>query len=185
MSANEVDGCPQETNGRIEYAGFWLRLAAYLVDSLIIGSIGYILGKMTFPLWVSLVLSLAYTVGFNCSKYQGTAGKIFIGIKITDLSGKRITFWRALARYCFQHMFIFFQILCQIYWWIAVITNSPLDGIFAMGLLWVSSLVFIIGALMIAFTARKQALHDIVCGTLVVKAGECPELFPNNWRAKA
>jgi uncharacterized RDD family membrane protein YckC/Tfp pilus assembly major pilin PilA len=40
---------------------------------------------------------------------------------------------------------------------------------------WVSSLIFGIGLLMAAFTARKQALHDMLCGTLVVNRAATPE----------
>ena len=36
-----------------------------------------------------------------------------------------------------------------------------------------SALIFLIGFLMVAFTARKQGLHDILAGTLVVK-GQAP-----------
>ncbi|MFK0735298.1 MAG: RDD family protein [Gloeotrichia echinulata GP01] len=34
---------------------------------------------------------------------------------------------------------------------------------------WISSLIFAIGYIMAAFTEKKQALHDIIAGTLVVK----------------
>ena len=37
-----------------------------------------------------------------------------------------------------------------------------------------SGLIFLIGYLMAAFTERKRALHDIIAGTLVIKASEGP-----------
>ena len=40
---------------------------------------------------------------------------------------------------------------------------------------WLSSLLLCIGLLMAAFTARKQALHDLMCGTLVVNRAATPE----------
>ena len=35
----------------------------------------------------------------------------------------------------------------------------------------ISALIFYIGFIMAAFTAKKQALHDMIAGTLVVKKG--------------
>jgi len=34
-----------------------------------------------------------------------------------------------------------------------------------------SALIFLIGFIMAAFTERKQTLHDLIAGTLVVRAG--------------
>jgi len=51
--------------------------------------------------------------------------------------------------------------------------NNIVEGIIALVLLLIITLMLFIGYLMTAFTARKQALHDIVCGTLVVKSGNC------------
>ena len=59
-----------------------------------------------------------------------------LGIRVTDLGGRRISFAQATGRY--------------------------------LGKM-VSSLAFCVGFMMAAFTERKQALHDIIAGTLVVK----------------
>ena len=39
---------------------------------------------------------------------------------------------------------------------------------------WISTVLLCIGFLMAAFTARKQALHDLICGTLVVNREAAP-----------
>jgi uncharacterized RDD family membrane protein YckC len=39
-----------------------------------------------------------------------------------------------------------------------------------------SALIMMIGFVMVAFTARKQGLHDLIAGTLVHKAGSSTEL---------
>jgi uncharacterized RDD family membrane protein YckC len=67
---------------------------------------------------------------------QATVGKMALGIVVTDLQGRRISWARANARY-----------------WAHLITG----------------LTFGVGYLMVAFTQKKQALHDIIAGTLVVK----------------
>jgi uncharacterized RDD family membrane protein YckC len=70
------------------------------------------------------------------SPKQGTLGKMALGIVVTDMDSRRISFGRATGRY-------FAKIL--------------------------SGLILGIGFLMVAFTEKKQGLHDILAGTLVVK----------------
>jgi uncharacterized RDD family membrane protein YckC len=75
------------------------------------------------------------------SAKQATVGKLAIGIKVTDLDGGRISFWRALGR-------TFAKII--------------------------SGIILFIGYIMAAFTERKQALHDKIADTLVVKRSARP-----------
>lgn len=82
------------------------------------------------------VIGWLYSALMECSRYQGTLGKIILGIRVTDLSGQRIGFGRATGRY-------FGKIL--------------------------SAMIFCVGFLMVAFTEKKQGLHDMVASTLVVK----------------
>ncbi|MFC0270693.1 RDD family protein [Metabacillus herbersteinensis] len=42
--------------------------------------------------------AIAYYAGMHSSKWQATLGKKILGIKVTDLNGNRISFWRALGR---------------------------------------------------------------------------------------
>jgi uncharacterized RDD family membrane protein YckC/type II secretory pathway pseudopilin PulG len=134
------------------YAGFWKRFAALLIDSLITGAMGFVVGffiglagafshmeKETVQFFSSLagfVIGVLYFVLMESSEKQATFGKMALGIKVTGLDGARITPLRALGRY-------FAKIL--------------------------SGLTLCIGYVMAGFTARKQALHDMVAGTLVVK----------------
>ena len=45
------------------------------------------------------VIALLYEPVMNSSVYQGTLGKLAVGIKVTDLNGQRISFARSLGRY--------------------------------------------------------------------------------------
>jgi hypothetical protein len=78
-----------------------------------------------------------YTSVLLSCPWQATLGMKVCGLKITDESGKRISFGRATGRY-----FASFLSVC------------PTLGI---------------GFLMIAWTSRKQGLHDLIARTLVVK----------------
>lgn len=140
------------------YAGFLQRLVALVIDVIICYAVVFLLnllfvaGVLRFtdpagmglapdvvsfviPGTISFVAAWAYFAIFECSPRQGTLGKIVIGIKVTDIEGKRISLIRATARF-------FAKIL--------------------------SGLLLLTGFVMAAFTARKQALHDILAGTLVV-----------------
>lgn len=141
-----------DAGGAVEYAGFWTRFGAFIVDTILLavaGSvIGFIIGLFvgtsgtdpevgrTFALLVGIAAGIAYYVGMESSVRQATFGKMAVGIKVTDMQGNRITPGKAAVRY-------FSKIL--------------------------SGIILLIGYIMAAFTARKQALHDIIAGTLVVK----------------
>jgi uncharacterized RDD family membrane protein YckC len=132
----------------MEYAGFWRRLAAYLIDNILIGVVigiliailgaiaddaGVVIGYL-----IAIVGSFAYFAWFESSEYQATVGKIALGIQVTDLEGNRVSFGKALGR-----------TLAKI----------------------LSSIILYIGFIMAAFTEKKQGLHDMIAGTLVVKKG--------------
>ncbi len=134
------------------YAGFWRRVAAAVIDGIVLGFAGFILGFFLGLLIVltgagqealrilSNVLGIAiawlYHAILESSSAQATLGKLAIGIKVTDLEGKRIGFGRASGRY--------------------------------FGMM-VSALILFIGFIMVGFTRKKQGLHDIMAGCLVVK----------------
>jgi uncharacterized RDD family membrane protein YckC len=85
----------------------------------------------------STLVNWIYEAALESSSYQATLGKMALGLKVTDLEGRRISFARATGRH-------FAKIL--------------------------SGLMFFIGFIMAGFTQRKQALHDMIAGTLVVRA---------------
>jgi uncharacterized RDD family membrane protein YckC len=141
--------------GTTLYAGFWRRVAAVIID-------GLLLSVVTVPLTlglgggdtyaeaarssaassISAVVSWLYYALMESSAKQATVGKMALGIIVTDLEGRRIGFGKATGRY-------FAKIL--------------------------SALILGIGFLMVAFTQRKQGLHDMLAGTLVIR-GQAPSI---------
>lgn len=87
---------------------------------------------------LAFVLSFAYFAAFEASPAQATPGKVLLGLKVTDLAGRRMGLGRSLWRQLMK---------C------AEIASSGITYIIA------------------AFTGRRQALHDMFAGTLVVEAG--------------
>jgi len=154
------------------YAGFWLRLVAYLIDGFILGvSVGALVLIAAMLLGISLfhgfnldsnvnpgdnvvastlgvmfilaclgfvILSTwLYYAWFESSERQATLGKMALGLYVTDMEGRRLSFGRASGRF-------FAKIVTGV-------------------------IPFFIGYIMAGFTAKKQALHDMIAGCLVLR----------------
>lgn len=147
------------------YASFWQRVAAYVIDQLVVGIPYNVIsalvlhstpnvtsttdasGKVSLH-WTgdwalfgvlfvaSIVASWLYQALMQSSSRQATVGKMVLGLIITDEAGNRISFARATGRY------------------FAGILNVLTLGI---------------GYLMVIWTPHKQALHDRIAGTVVVR----------------
>ena len=137
----------------VEYAGFWKRVAAALIDSLVMlipsmilgGIIGFVMAindpyvtdyelEIVVNI-VSIVTWWLYNSVFESSNFMGTPGKMALGIVVTDYQNQKISFAQASGRH-------FGKII--------------------------SGIIIGIGFLMAAFTEKKQGLHDIMSGTLIV-----------------
>lgn len=143
----------------VEYAGFWLRFVASIIDGFIVGIVGGVIGRFfgrtflpsmgagNFSInafmgalirlsMIIMVLKWLYFALMESSNLQGTLGKMVLGLAVTDLDGNPISFGRATGRF-------FGKI--------------------------VSGLILDIGYIMAGFTEQKQALHDMMAGCLVVR----------------
>ena len=122
----------------MNYAGFWKRFAAAFIDFVINFILGFMLAVIeSDATWniVGIPMTWIYHAAFESSSKQATPGKMALGIKVTDLNGRRIGFGKATGRH-------FGKIL--------------------------SGIILGIGLIMIAFTEKKQGLHDKMAGCLVV-----------------
>lgn len=142
------------------YAGFWERFAAALIDSIILGVVGVVVDRFSGGAgWyiaqnnegfaatyisyysssrglVNLAIGWLYEAIMISGTSQATLGKMALGIKVTDMDGKRISFLNATGRH-------FAKIL--------------------------STIILLIGYLMMLWDDKRQTLHDKLAGTLVVK----------------
>ncbi len=145
---------------QVSYAGFWKRLGAYLIDSLIVGIVAGIIGAIIIAATGSdveedngytavdgTIQVIAFFGGWlyyafmESSPRKATLGKMALGIVVTDYEGKGISFGKATGRY-------FGKII--------------------------STIILLIGYLMVGWTAKKQGLHDMMAGTLVVNEKKSP-----------
>lgn len=139
---------------KLSYAGFWKRLAAFLIDCAVLYgatlafffALGFLVGisgnegALDYVDWEvmgscgALFVFWLYFAIMESSSHQGTPGKLVLGIKVTDLNGQPISFDRASGRHFGKFL---------------------------------SSILFI-GYLIAAVTPKKQAMHDMIAGCLVV-----------------
>ena len=178
---------PTTTAALEDYAGFWKRLVAYIIDAIVLyipqmlimnafgneaaqaklqqamlaagtdanlmfAAYGQYYDSVRGGVALTAVLVWLYFAICESSAWQATVGKLAIGIRVTDLDGGRISFWRALGRYA------------------------------AKLLSWV---IVAIGFLMIGWTRRKQGLHDMLANTLVLngRASQFRNRTPRDDRA--
>lgn len=124
------------------YAGFWVRLIAFLIDGVILlipiaicfgiaGSSNTWLGY-----FLSWIVGFAYFAFLESSSRRATFGKQAMGLIVTNMDGSQLTLQEASIRY------------------IAKL---------------VSAVIIYIGFIMIGFTEKKQGLHDMIAHTIVIK----------------
>lgn len=141
----------------MNYAGFWLRFGAWIIDYIILLIVNTIINipLMVFVFsymqkpdanpsaiiifqlitsFVSLVFHIGYEVWF-IGKYGATPGKMACKVKVVVSTGDKVSYLRSLGRF------------------------------FAK---WVSALTLFIGYIMAGFDREKRALHDMICDTRVI-----------------
>lgn len=146
----------------MDYAGFWIRFAAFFIDSIILtvlfvpivspvlffggfSTFSELMTSTTVKVDLSLfsfdlnllvfVIKIAYFAIMESSSKQATLGKIILGIKVVREDGSRITLMRGIGRYLAKTL----------------------------------SAILYVGYIMAGLTAKKKALHDFVAKTYVVK----------------
>jgi uncharacterized RDD family membrane protein YckC len=141
-----------KTTGILEYAGFWIRLGAKIIDGILLQIVNYVLILPIFGLagqksatvfgmvWIlQIVLNTFIQIGyitFFLGKYGATPGKMACRLKVVNPDGTKITYVKAFARF-----------------WGEMLSGFTLS----------------IGYLMAAWDDEKRALHDRVCNTRVIR----------------
>ena len=148
--------------GEFVYAGFWRRVGAKIIDSIIVGvvnavvggviggamgaamagrmqdpegAVGAIIAIQVVAQVIGIVIALSYSL-FFIRKYDATPGTKVLGMKVLRADGSSLSKGRIVGRY-FAEM--------------------------------VSGLILLVGYLMVAFDKeQRRGLHDRMCDTRVV-----------------
>ena len=155
----------EETENEYRYAGFWIRLLASIIDSvlfvIVLGGLLYLLmgsdiqtaflsvydGSVTTIeegltqaqkyeyFFINNILPI-FLVIFLWVKYGGTPGKLMLGIEVIDeKTGKNMSIGKSILRY--------------------------------IGYL-LSTIPLLLGFIWVAFDKRKRGFHDMIAGSVVV-----------------
>lgn len=156
------DGTAPLDMTEVRFAGFWIRLNAFAIDSIYIllivvvvvmvllivaaiigedeffGGSGGTMRNIAIAYYLFLLALIVVPIfyfTFHTSKHQTTPGKRGSGLRVTTVEGGQVTLLRALAR-TFAYL--------------------------------ASLLPALIGFVLIGRTREKTGLHDLICGTRVV-----------------
>jgi uncharacterized RDD family membrane protein YckC len=174
----------------MNYAGFWRRAGALLVDVLVLGPITAIywtLFGISPPMAIGAVLllgslSAAYPIVFH-ARWGQTLGKMATKIKVVQRNGRAISLKHAFLRNSVDvALWVAFGVS-------AVLTLATWDGAWSslgwserMRLFgerkafngaygWISNGWLWSEVVVLLFNRRRRALHDFIAGTVVVKLG--------------
>ena len=140
----------------MEYAGFWLRFVAKLIDVIIVVMVAlpfYILFVLTFgvasvvgaegmALIASQIIQMILSLGtvayftFFTGKYGATIGKMALGLKVVFPNGEPVTYLRAFGRFFAEYL---------------------------------SYIPFLVGYIIAAFDDEKCTFHDMLARTRVIR----------------
>ena len=140
-----------KVSSTLRYGGFWRRSFAFLVDALISFGVFYGTGELVYRVsgnsvgaWNTAIFGfLLYYVLFEISPLKATIGKLMTGLQVTNMYGKKLSFFKSLFRLIFK---------------------TALIACFGIGIL--QLLVSLLN------TEKKQGIHDLMMGTVVVLKDE-------------
>lgn len=151
------------------FAGFWLRLVAAILDNIILSVptvplvllvfasmlpelaamrgnpallVASFLPRIIFMVIILLALKWLYWSLMESSSWQATLGKKALGLYVTDMGGNRITFGKASGRF----------------WSGRGLSLVPLGNLY-----------YLVDCICCGFTEKKQAVHDMIAGCLVMR----------------
>lgn len=160
----------------VRYAGFWRRFVSSICDFIVLYLfLGILYSIRNLPVeWIYFTISIIQWLYFTLlenSKWQATLGKLALRIKVTDQNGNRVSLLRANARYWSKAPLILMILIGPLIAALLEATtwNKPILDVAVGRVILIVVFIVFIGFIMAGFTQKKQALHDIIAGTLVVR----------------
>ena len=148
-----------------QYGGFWIRFVAIIIDAIIVQIV-------VFPISLIFMMigGISSAVG-GASRDVMVSGMWVTGMAVRGLFGLVVNwlyeaFMESSSRQATLGKMIFSLKVTDLY-------GNRISFARATGrhfAKYLSGLIFMIGYIMAGFTERKQALHDMIAGTLVQKA---------------
>jgi uncharacterized RDD family membrane protein YckC len=154
------------------FAGFWRRVAAFIVDAFLLGFIGYALGLVLFDVFVRLgpwgrcvgfVVALAYFVPQESGRGGGQSlGKRLLRLRVVDAQGRSLSPARGVAR------FSVFGVPYFLNGAVLPMDVATFAGGVPLALLALGGM-FALAYLLVFNRRTRQSLHDLAVGAFVVR----------------
>ncbi|MFA6451632.1 MAG: RDD family protein [bacterium] len=158
------------------YAGFWRRVAALIIDVIVLALFGALLLYLYFEIiakmgyWgfvIGAVISgTYYTLCWGELGKGRTVGKLALNIRVVTKDGGILKYNHALLRFLIFNAFFLVQALNII---ISISGNQYVVGI-SLFLFLIPILIYILAYGLVVFHPQKRGLHDILAGTYVVRS---------------
>lgn len=188
-ASNDQSLASNQTGPELVYAGFWLRLAAFMIDYLILLPLSFVviyLGHRyrLFSFWYFIpgILIHLWFDAFLVYRYGGTPGKLLLKIRIAMADGSRVTRRAALLRYS---VYFVLSTLSSIGALIAILRIPEVQyysldyldqgtQLLQQAPIWCQPVSILLNIwiwsefISLWFNRRRQALQDLMAGTIVI-----------------
>jgi uncharacterized RDD family membrane protein YckC len=180
--AEFCSNCGEPMEGYSRPAGFWIRVGASVIDYLIFIPVGFLSFWNTYSLKSIVVLVLISLPGliykpFMESFFGATLGKMSCKIKVIDDNGKKLSLFNAYIRFFPFLLLAGVGLANQL-----ILFSSPQfesikswtelsqaqQGNFLVVISYPVMALVLIDCVMVAFTFRKRALHDMMAESYCV-----------------
>ncbi len=174
--------CSEPVEGYARPAGFWIRVGAYILDTLVFIPLMILGFWNTYSLKSTTVLVLASVPGLLYKPLMesfcgATLGKMACGLKIIDDKGNKLSLLSAYIRFSFFLLAAGVSLMSRLAvfsspefqaagTWVEAASVKP-QGLLAV-VPSVASLVGLVDCAAVAFTFRKRAVHDMLAGSFCV-----------------
>lgn len=148
------------------YGGFWIRFVAYIIDAIIVGIAGAVVGGIFGGILGATMAGSGGDVD-GIAAVAGLLGNL-IGIVINWLY---YAIMESSSSQATVGKMVFGLVVTDEQGY--QISFGKATGRFFAKIL--STLILLFGFFMIGWTERKQGLHDMIAGTLVIKKGTMPD----------
>lgn len=192
LSDNPPPMSPNEDNaaGRpILYAMFPERLAAILLDLLVVAAVSWLCALLNNDSRVFTIGSVLFLLAFELfyeiylvGRYGATPGKLIVGLKITQMDFSPITYRQAILRFLPYLVFRLF-IAAQSLWALLLVSNAEYAAatftdwpnkeseLTPFWFEWIGiacSVWLVIDFAVFLGSRKRRALHDYIAGTVVL-----------------
>ncbi|NOY36263.1 MAG: RDD family protein [Chlorobi bacterium] len=153
----------------VKYAGFWLRFVAYLIDYFILQFAGFLLALPFIGAIVFSAISIATAGNFNEQTLLGIGGIIGAAVTLGLLTLATGWLYYALMESSKNQATLGKMALGLR---VTDLEGNPVGFGRATGRYFgkiISRMILYIGFIMAGITEKKQALHDIMAGCLVIR----------------